>query len=83
MQNDFHQQSALILKMDTVVRLSATFLFKQREVFVLHKNLDAKFIKSETSFYFRILLQEDSFPLNFKKFNISQKHMRVLRGSIS
>jgi hypothetical protein len=81
-KNDFHQQSALILKMDTVVRLSATFLFKQREVFVF-KNLDAKFKKSETSFSFRILLQEDSFPLNFKKFNISQKHMRVLRGSIS
>ena len=47
------------------------------------KNLDAKFNKSETSFSFRILLREDSFPLNFKKFNISQKHMRVLRGSIS
>ena len=56
--------------MDTVVCLSATFLFKQREVFVFSKHLDAKFNKSETSFSFRILLQEDSFPLNLKKFNI-------------
>ena len=34
------------------------------------KNLDATFNKSETSFSFRIFLREDSFPLNFKKFNI-------------
>jgi hypothetical protein len=38
-KNDFHQQNALILKTDTGVRLSATFLFKQREVFVLQKTL--------------------------------------------